>query len=77
MKITAHYRDEEGDQVSTEMRAVPFYSPRDFHAHLSCSTEQGAVGENVIFHLRTNFGYQSFSYVVRIYIINPLLVTFC
>lgn len=64
MRITAYYKDEDGDQVSTEMRAVAFYSSRDFHVHVSTSTEQGAVGENVILHLRSNFGFQSFSYVV-------------
>ena len=64
MRITAYYKDEDGDQVSTEMRAVAFYSSRDFHAHVSTSTEQGAVGENAILHLRSNFGFQSFSYVV-------------
>lgn len=64
MRITAHYKDAEGDQATTELRAVAFYSSNDMYVHVSSSTEHGRLGENAVFHLRSNFAFQTYSYVV-------------
>lgn len=64
MKVMAHYKDEEGDQVTTEIDAVPFYSPNDFYVHVTTSTNQGELGNYAVFHLRSNFAFNSLNYVV-------------
>lgn len=64
LRITATYKDGEGDKVSAEMRAVAFYSANDMYVHVATSTEQGRLGENAVIHLRSNFGFQVYSYVV-------------
>uniref|UniRef100_A0A0P4XT60 Macroglobulin complement-related protein n=1 Tax=Daphnia magna TaxID=35525 RepID=A0A0P4XT60_9CRUS len=64
LRITATYKDGEGDKVSAEMRAVAFYSANDMYVHVATSTEQGRLGENAVIHLRSNFGLQVYSYVV-------------
>lgn len=65
MKITAHYKDDEFDVTTAELQAVAFYSTRDFHIHVSTSTEQAELNEFAVFHLKSNFHFQDFSYVVR------------
>ena len=65
LKITAYYKDEEGDQVSVEQQAVAFYSLGDFFVHVSTSTEEGLLGHFATIHLRSNFAFQDYSYVVR------------
>ena len=64
IKMTATYKDEEGDKATAEMRAVAFYSPNEMYVHVGTSTEQGRLDENAVIHLRSNFGFQVYSYVV-------------
>jgi hypothetical protein len=66
IKMTATYKDEEGDKATAEMRAVAFYSPNEMYVHVGTSTEQGRLGENAVIHLRSNFGFQVYSYVVSL-----------
>lgn len=66
MRITAFYKDDEGDQVNTEQQVVAFYSVGDFHVDVATSTDEGLLGEHAIFHLRSNFRFQDFSYVVSL-----------
>lgn len=66
MKITAFYKDNEGDEVSIEQRAIAFYSVGDFHVHVATSTDEGLLGHNAIIHLRSNFAFQDFNYVVSL-----------
>ena len=65
IKMTAQYRDEEFDVTTAELQAVAFYSTRDFHIHVSTSTEQAELNEFAVFHMKSNFHFQDFSYVVR------------
>ena len=67
LKITAYYKDEEGDQVSVEQQSVAFYTMSDFFVHVSTSTEQGLLGHYATIHLRSNFNFQDYSYVVSFY----------
>nr|CAH0103527.1 unnamed protein product [Daphnia galeata] len=64
IKMTATYKDEEGDKATAEMRAVAFYSPNEMYIHVGTSTEKGRLGENAVIHLRSNFEFQVYSYVV-------------
>ena len=66
MRITAQYRDEAGDDATALLQTVAFYSGGgSFHAHLSTSTKPRAIiGHNAIFHLRTNFPFSTYSYVI-------------
>jgi hypothetical protein len=68
LKITAYYKDQEGDQVSVEQQSVAFYTMSDFFVHVSTSTEQGLLGHYATIHLRSNFNFQDYSYVVSFYI---------
>lgn len=67
IKITAIYKDGEGDGVSVEQRVVLFYSVGDFHVHVSTSTEEGLLGHNAVMHLKSNFAFQDYNYVVSVY----------
>ncbi|XP_059351436.1 CD109 antigen-like [Daphnia carinata] len=64
MRITATYKDEQGDEATAELEAVAFYSHNDMYVHVATSTEYGQLGENAVLHLRSNFGFQLYSYVV-------------
>ena len=64
MRITAYYRDEDFDVATAELQAVAFYSTRDFHIHVSTSTLQAEINEFTVFHLKSNFHFQNFNYVV-------------
>lgn len=64
MKITAYYRDEDFDVATAELPAVAFYSTRDFHIQVSTSTLQAEINEFAVFHLKSNFHFQDFNYVV-------------
>lgn len=66
MKISATYKDEDDDKVDAELRGVAFYSANEMYVNVVASTEQGRIGENVVFHLRSNFAFQFYSYVVCI-----------
>ena len=69
MKITAQYRDDDGDETTAVLQTVAFYSTdaasSSFYAHISTSTKPMAmIGQNAIFHLRANFPFSSYNYVV-------------
>lgn len=64
MRITATYKDGEGDQVTVEQSAVVFYSVGDFYIHVATSTNEGILGQYAVFHLRSNFPFQNYNYVV-------------
>jgi len=66
MKLTAFYADEEGDEVSTELPAVAFYSESETYVQVSTSNEHGMVGQSVIFHLKSNQHFESYQYVVSL-----------
>ena len=66
MKITAYYKDGDGDQVSTEQQVVAFYSVGDFYVNEATSTEEGLLGHNAVIHLKSNFDFQDYSYVVSV-----------
>lgn len=66
MRITAFYSDEDGDKAEAALQSVSFYSETEVYAHLTSSTEYGAIGHNAIFHLKSNFAFQFYSYVVSI-----------
>ena len=70
MKISATYKDGDGDNVVTELRGISFYSANEMYVNVASSTEQGQLGENAIFHLRSNFAFQVYSYVVSIFMPN-------
>ena len=74
MKISATYKDVDGDKVDAELRGVAFYSTNEMYVNVVTSTEQGRLGENAIFHLRSNFAFQVYSYVVSIY--SKLIICF-
>lgn len=64
MRITATYKDAQGDRATAELEAVAFYSFDDMYVHVGTSTEYGQLGENAVLHLRSNFAFQVYSYVV-------------
>ncbi len=64
MRISATYKDGDDDKATAELQAVLFYSAKEMYAHVETSTEYGQLGENVVIHLRSNFGFQVYSYVV-------------
>ena len=64
MRISATYKDGQGDKATAELMAVAFYSANEMYVHVGTSTEQGRLGENAVIHLRSNFGFQVYSYVV-------------
>lgn len=66
MKLTAFYADEEGDEVTTEIPAISFYSVSETYVHVSTSNDHGLVGQSVIFHLKCNQHFDSYQYVVSI-----------
>jgi hypothetical protein len=68
MRISATYKDGEEDKATAELRAVAFYSAKEMYVHVETSTEYGQLGENVVIHLRSNFGFQVYSYVVSSFV---------
>lgn len=62
--MTAFYKDDEGDQVTAEQQAVAFYSVGDFFVHVSTSTQEGLLDNYATIHLRSNFAFHDYSYVV-------------
>ena len=64
MKIQATYQDENGDEASAELQAVPYYSPQETFLYVYSSTEQGRIGESAIFHVKSNHAFERFQYVV-------------
>lgn len=69
LKVTATYTDDVGDQVTAELQAVPFYSPREFYVHVTTSTEPAKLNEYTVFHLKTDFHFETFNYVVSFIVI--------
>lgn len=67
IKITALYRDDEEDQISAEQQIVGFYSANDFYVHVTTSTDEGLLGHNAVMHLKSNFDFEEYSYVVSIH----------
>lgn len=64
MKVTAYYEDMDGDQVTTELPAISFYSASETYVHVSTSNDHGSVGQSVVFHLKCNQHFDSYQYVV-------------
>uniref|UniRef100_A0A0P5Q059 Macroglobulin complement-related protein n=1 Tax=Daphnia magna TaxID=35525 RepID=A0A0P5Q059_9CRUS len=64
LKITAFYKDDGGDQVTAEQQAIAFYSVGDFYVHVSTSTDEGLLGHYATIHLRSNFAFHEYSYVI-------------
>ena len=73
MRISATYKDGEDDKVTAELQAVAFYSAQEMYVHVETSTEYGQLGEYVVIHLRSNFAFHVFSYVVSL----PFSLEFC
>ena len=66
MRISATYKDGEDDKVTAELQAVAFYSAKEMYVHVETSTEYGQLGEYVVIHLRSNFAFHVYSYVVSL-----------
>ncbi len=64
IRISATYKDGDGDKATAELQAITFYSAKEMYVHVETSTEYGQIGEYVVIHLRSNFGFQVYSYVV-------------
>ena len=74
MRVSATYKDGEDDKVTAELQAVAyFYSAKEMYVHVETSTEYGQLGEYVVIHLRSNFAFHVFSYVVSL----PFSLEFC
>ena len=77
MKVTAYYEDMDGDQVTTELPAISFYSASETYVHVSTSNDHGSVGQSVVFHLKCNQHFDSYQYVVRTFRFLPDLFIWC
>lgn len=64
MTVVAVYEDGDGDEARAELKAVAYSSTQAMYAQISTSTTQGAVGHNAVLHLKSNFFFEVFQYVV-------------
>ena len=64
LRIAAVYEDDSGDQASAELNAVAYYSPQEMYVQVHSSTDEGRIGESAVLHLKSNFGFESYQYVV-------------
>lgn len=64
MRLQANFIDPRGERDQTELLLMAHYSPRDQHIKVTTSTEEPKVGEYIIFHIRTNFFLEDFSYLI-------------
>jgi hypothetical protein len=63
--LEGFFRDANGDTIRTqELRAYATHSPSERLIHISTSTKQPKVGEYIIFHVRANYYFELFSYVI-------------
>ncbi|KAG8228773.1 hypothetical protein J437_LFUL007766 [Ladona fulva] len=64
LRLSAYFKDGEGDRANTEMTAYAHYSPSDRQIKISTSTRNAKVGEYVILHVQSNYYLESFEYIV-------------
>uniref|UniRef100_A0A1A9WXK7 Thioester-containing protein 6 n=1 Tax=Glossina brevipalpis TaxID=37001 RepID=A0A1A9WXK7_9MUSC len=64
MRLQANFVDSRGERAQTDLLLVGHYSPRNQHIKVTTSTESPTVGEYIIFHIRTNFFLEEFSYLI-------------
>ena len=63
--MTAYYNDPGNTQTTyTETTAYASYGPRDRHIHVRSSTKNIAVGEYVVFHVKSNFPLPYFDWLI-------------
>ncbi|XP_055376431.1 CD109 antigen [Condylostylus longicornis] len=64
LKLEATFNDGTGEFVRAELMLLSHYSPKNRHIKINTSTKNAKVGEYAIFHVRTNFFMETFSYLV-------------
>lgn len=64
VSITAHYKDESGNDASTSLKVFKHVSASDKYLSLWTSTLEAVAGEYAIFHVKMNFWTSSFQYLV-------------
>lgn len=64
MRITASFKDPEGERTSADLLLLSHYSPMNHHIKVSTSTVNAKVGEYIIFHVQSNFFMETFHYIV-------------
>ncbi|XP_075216528.1 macroglobulin complement-related [Lycorma delicatula] len=64
MRITASFKDKEGERITTDLLLLSHYSPLNHHVKVSTSTVNAKVGEYIIFHVQSNFFMESFNYLI-------------
>ena len=64
LKITALVETEEFGQVQSSMVAYKSVSENDHFIHVRSSTKEIAVGRYVVFHVKTNFPFEHFDWMV-------------
>lgn len=63
--VDATFKDANGDSIrAPELRAYSTYSPSDRLIQISTSTKSPKVGEYIIFHARSNYYVELFSYAI-------------
>ncbi|RZF41336.1 hypothetical protein LSTR_LSTR000050 [Laodelphax striatellus] len=64
MRISASYKDANGDRTTAELLLLAHYSPLNHHIKVDTSTSQPKVGEYIIFHVQSNFFMETFNYII-------------
>ena len=62
--LTAYYSDTKNTDTYTESTAYASYGPRDRHIQVRSSTKNIAVGEYVVFHVKSNFPLPYFDWLI-------------
>ncbi|XP_076358221.1 CD109 antigen-like isoform X2 [Tachypleus tridentatus] len=64
LSLEAYYEDETGERAAADLLVYSSYSPTERHLQVSTSTKHPKVREFVIFHVRSDYFVENFSYVV-------------
>lgn len=64
MKISADFKDIEGERAHADLLLLSHFSPTNRHIKVHTSTKDAKVGEYIILHIQSNFYMETFSYVV-------------
>ena len=65
LDITAHYSDSKNSQPTyARTTAYASYGPKNKHIHVRSSSKNIAVGQYVIFHVKTNFPMPYFDWII-------------
>jgi CD109 antigen len=64
IRIQARFRDGLGQHAETELLLLSHHSPDDHHIKVFTSTLNPQVGNNMIFHIKSNFFIRKFSYMI-------------